>query len=532
MAFTCSGSEAVQLALRLARAYVDRNLVVKFEGHYHGWMDSVLVSYHPRLEEMGPVTGPYAVPASRGQEPGFLSDVLVCPWHRPDVLGDLFAQNQGKIAAVIMEPVLCNSGCLLPRDGYLQTVRDLCTDHGAVLIFDEVITGFRMAPGGAQSYYGIQPDLATLGKALAGGLPMSAVVGPVNTTTGPDGALYVVDFYRKVVEHPEFVREEFMHDHELFYSGTNHGRIYRIVHESQQTDPWPRLDRATSQELVDHLSHRNKWWRITAQRLLVQRQDQLAGLLSPQQLSEVQDAAVEALIGQTPVPISFLLEKWSSYTVSRREAVLDALFENPDHTAALLDALESGRVQPGSLHRSRQRQLLRLPDSEMRARAASLVEAPANSRKETIEKYRSAVINMGNPVQGKEVFARQCSKCHKVGSSGFEVGPDLLSLTNRAREDLLANIIDPNANIVPGYEEYRVDTRDGRIITGVLSDQNANSVTLGREEGEQDKILRANIAALRPSTVSAMPEGVEEEITVEEMTDLLGYLKSLGTQDQ
>ena len=177
VAFTCSGTEAVQLALRLARAFVDRNLVVKFEGHYHGWMDSVLVSYHPQLEEMGPVTRPNTVPASRGQVPGVLSDVLVCPWNRPEALSDLFERNQGKIAAVIMEPVLCNSGCLLPRDGYLQAVRDLCTDHGAVLIFDEVITGFRMAPGGAQSYYGIKPDLAILGKALAGGLPVSAVVG-------------------------------------------------------------------------------------------------------------------------------------------------------------------------------------------------------------------------------------------------------------------------------------------------------------------------------------------------------------------
>ena len=84
---------------------------------------------------------------------------------------------------------------------------------------------------------------------------------------------------------------------------------------------------------------------------------------------------------------------------------------------------------------------------------------------------------------------------------------------------------------MPGYEEYRVDTRDGRILTGVLLEQNANSVNLGREEGEKDNILRANIAALRPSTVSAMPEGIEEEITVEEMTDLLEYLKSLGGGD-
>ena len=241
---------------------------------------------------------------------------------------------------------------------------------------------------------------------------------------------------------------------------------------------------------------------------------------------------MEALIGLTPLPVALLLEEWNGYTVSRREAVLDALFENPEHLAALLDAVESGRVQAGSLSRARKRRLLRLPDSELRARAATLIEALMTSRKEAIEKYRSSVIDRGNAEQGKEVFARQCSKCHKVGSSGFEVGPDLLSLTNRDKEDLLVNVMDPNANIVPGYEEYRVDTRDGRILTGVLLEQNANSVTLGREEGEKDNILRANISALRPSTVSAMPEGVEEEITVEEMTDLLEYLKSLGSEEQ
>ena len=175
--FTSSGTEAVQIALRLVRAYTCRNLVVKFEGHYHGWMDSVLISHHPRQDEIGAVERPDPVLGSCGQVSNAVENILICDWNRLDLLSRLFEENPSEIAAVIMEPVLCNSGCLPSVEGYLQAVRELCARHGALLIFDEVITGFRMSLGGAQGYYGVTPDLAVLGKALAGGLPLSAVVG-------------------------------------------------------------------------------------------------------------------------------------------------------------------------------------------------------------------------------------------------------------------------------------------------------------------------------------------------------------------
>ena len=174
---TSSGTEAVQIALRLVRAYTRRNLVVKFEGHYHGWMDSVLISHHPRQDEIGAVERPNPVLGSCGQVSNAVENILICDWNRLDLLSRLFEENPSEIAAVIMEPVLCNSGCLPSVEGYLQAVRELCARHGALLIFDEVITGFRMSLGGAQGYYGVTPDLAVLGKALAGGLPLSAVVG-------------------------------------------------------------------------------------------------------------------------------------------------------------------------------------------------------------------------------------------------------------------------------------------------------------------------------------------------------------------
>jgi glutamate-1-semialdehyde 2,1-aminomutase len=177
VAFTSSGSEAVQLAQRLVRAFTGRELILRFEGHYHGWMDSVLHSHHPARDQMGPMEKPYVVRESKGQVANSVENVIVAPWNRVDILERLLGDHAGKVAAVIMEPVLCNSGCLMPKPGYLQAARDLAHRHGALLVFDEVITGFRMALGGAQSYYGVIPDCATFGKAVGGGLPLSVVGG-------------------------------------------------------------------------------------------------------------------------------------------------------------------------------------------------------------------------------------------------------------------------------------------------------------------------------------------------------------------
>jgi glutamate-1-semialdehyde 2,1-aminomutase len=177
VAFTSSGSEAVQVAQRLARAFTGRNLILKFEGHYHGWMDSALVSYHPAAGELGPIEAPHAVPGSPGQVPNAVLNLAVAPWNRLDVLEQILTAKGDRIAAVFMEPVLCNSGCLLPSSGYLEGARELCHRHGVLLVFDEVITGFRIGLGGAQAHYGVTPDLATFGKAIAGGAPLSVIAG-------------------------------------------------------------------------------------------------------------------------------------------------------------------------------------------------------------------------------------------------------------------------------------------------------------------------------------------------------------------
>jgi glutamate-1-semialdehyde 2,1-aminomutase len=177
---TSSGSEAVQIALRLARAATGRRLILKFEGHYHGWMDSVLLSYKPRRLELEASAFSAPILGTRGQVQNAADNLLVVPWNDVSSLEQIFEQRGSEIAAVISEPVLCNSGCIEPGEGYLAQMASLAREHGALVIFDEVITGFRRAPGGAQSYYGVTPDIATLGKAIGGGLALSAIAGRQN----------------------------------------------------------------------------------------------------------------------------------------------------------------------------------------------------------------------------------------------------------------------------------------------------------------------------------------------------------------
>src|SRR5262249_4458942 len=173
--FGCSGSEMVQAALRLARAATGRNIVIKFEGHYHGWLDSIHWSIAPPLEQAGPADAPTPVPGSIGQDLLAGKHIEVLPWNNLELLATRLARAD--VAAVIMEPAMCNTSAILPGDGYLEGVSQACSENGTVLIFDEVITGFRVAPGGAQQRLGITPDLATFGKAIANGFPVACLAG-------------------------------------------------------------------------------------------------------------------------------------------------------------------------------------------------------------------------------------------------------------------------------------------------------------------------------------------------------------------
>ncbi len=173
--FSSSGSEAAQAALRLARAATGRGVIVKFEGHYHGWLDNVLWSVAPAADAMGAEGAPVPQPGTTGQDAHAGQLIEVLSWNRPDFIEERL--SRGDVAAVIMEPAMCNTGAIFPAPGYLESVREICTRTGTVLIFDEVITGFRVGPGGAQEKLGVTPDLTLFGKAVASGFPVAGVAG-------------------------------------------------------------------------------------------------------------------------------------------------------------------------------------------------------------------------------------------------------------------------------------------------------------------------------------------------------------------
>ncbi|MCC6488882.1 MAG: aspartate aminotransferase family protein [Candidatus Hydrogenedentes bacterium] len=175
--FSTTGSEAVHAALRLARAAAGRPKILRFEGHYHGWMDNIAWNQASPTAELGPREAPTMRPASEGQQPEDGANLLVLPWNNAELAERLFAQHGKELAAVICDPFASAAGLIPGEPEFLKTLRTLCDAHGTLLIFDEVITGFRVALGGAQEYFGVTPDLAIFAKALGAGMPVSAVVG-------------------------------------------------------------------------------------------------------------------------------------------------------------------------------------------------------------------------------------------------------------------------------------------------------------------------------------------------------------------
>ena len=178
MRFCLDGSEAVQTAFRVSRAVTGRKKFLRFEGHYHGWLDNVSWGIStPSEEALGSRGNPNVYPWTEGLPEHSKEEFIVLPWNDLPLLKKTVAERHKEIAAIITEPVMCNNGCILPEEGFLEGLREVCDEYDIALIFDEVITGFRLGLGGAQQYFGITPDISVFAKAMASGYPISAVVG-------------------------------------------------------------------------------------------------------------------------------------------------------------------------------------------------------------------------------------------------------------------------------------------------------------------------------------------------------------------
>lgn len=175
--FLNSGTEAITYALRIARVYTGRKKIIRFEGMYHGFSDSIYWNKHPSANAIDLYGNCIPEPQGPGLPEGIKDSLIICQWNDLDALTKIIEENYKDIAAIITEPIMCNTGCILPKPGYLEGMREVSEKYGILLIFDEVITGFRIGLAGAQGYYGITPDLSVFAKGLGGGYPVAALGG-------------------------------------------------------------------------------------------------------------------------------------------------------------------------------------------------------------------------------------------------------------------------------------------------------------------------------------------------------------------
>jgi putative heme-binding domain-containing protein len=273
--------------------------------------------------------------------------------------------------------------------------------------------------------------------------------------------------------------------------------------------------------------------RLAATRLLAHAPWKIAGpalrrLLADERDQQLRLAAVRALAAQPSPEVSGLLMKsWRAYTPAVRREVTEAMLRQPERALFLLEEVAAGRVKPGDIDALRTRQLLSHSRAEVRKRASKLLRGslPAE-RKAVLAKYAAALKLKGDARRGQAVFAKNCATCHRVAGVGIDVGPDIADTRTKTAAMLLNDILEPNAAIDANYINYLVTTKSGKVLSGIIVTETASSLTLRRAENQTDVVLRQDIEALTSTGASLMPEGLEKNISVAEMADLLSFLKN------
>ncbi|WP_337175741.1 PVC-type heme-binding CxxCH protein [Paludisphaera sp.] len=259
----------------------------------------------------------------------------------------------------------------------------------------------------------------------------------------------------------------------------------------------------------------------------------LPPLLDARQPSEVQLAALRALSAQDePEVAGAILKGWKAMSPAARREAAEVLFSRPAWIGALLDAVEAKRLATAEIDPARLKQLREHPTDAIRDRAAKLFGADApRERSAVIAAFRSALDGEGDRERGKAVHVKACATCHKAEGQGVEVGPDLATVAARTPEDLLLHILDPNREIAANYLNYNVETADGRVVSGIIASESAAALVLKRAEGVTEVVPRDEIEQVASTGISLMPEGLEKDLTPEEVRDLIAFVRSIRSPE-
>ncbi|WP_422927712.1 neutral/alkaline non-lysosomal ceramidase N-terminal domain-containing protein [Singulisphaera sp. PoT] len=253
-------------------------------------------------------------------------------------------------------------------------------------------------------------------------------------------------------------------------------------------------------------------------------------LLEPQNPQGIQSAAIRILarLGDRE-SAEGLLSRWSGLGPITRSQGLDALMARPNLAGVLLSAFERGTIAPAEIDAAHRQRLINHEDADVRSRATRLLaSAKPRARQAVVDASRAASKGPGDPIKGEVVFSRICATCHKFAGKGSEVGPDLAALTDKTPEALRVAIIDPNREVDARYADFAAALKDGRVVTGLIASETGNSITLKRQQGQVDVILRADLEDLKTAGRSLMPEGLEEDLKGTDLADLMAYIASGG----
>ncbi len=260
---------------------------------------------------------------------------------------------------------------------------------------------------------------------------------------------------------------------------------------------------------------------------LAEIETSLFELLELKQPQAVQVAAIRTLAGYHAEDLAErLLENFAGSPPTVQYELIEALANHPQRLPALLSSLESGQISPAQITPIRRMLLLNHADPGVRERSAKLVGADRSTpRSDVLRDYQSVLKSPGDAVRGGKIFVRDCAACHRLGDQGHNVGPNLATIRHRRADEILTAVLDPNREVGPNFLQFAVAMDDGRVLTGMIAEESAASLTLRQAENKQDVLLRQNIAEIRGTGLSLMPDGLEKKITVEEMADLLAFLR-------